>query len=237
MLQAPPYAGRPAGGTIPRPQAYLRYPASGPRRTPQARARAIGSCHHSYDAGYLQPLLALDGRSDREGDGGCATLTLFQIADEHFLRGQQTTASHAICSALRYTACSNNWPCSLRASANRREVDPLVGRARDTRSSGELLKLANAGVYPRARYPVVLHRTHLGAILCLAAGKRSEPSAWLSPLSRTRSSSLREVGSGVGVRVPLLEDRRRIVFGHYFTPSSRRMDCSWGDGCTARTGA
>src|SRR5215212_10247526 len=125
----------------------------------------------------------------------------------------------------------------LRASANRGEVDPFAGRARDARSSGELLKLPNEGVYPHARDPIVLHRAHLGAVLRLAAGKRSEPSAWLPPLSRNRSSSLREVGSGVGVRLRLLEDRRRIVFGHYFTPSVRRVDCSGGDGHTARTGA
>jgi integrase len=61
LLQAPSQAGRTAGHSFPRFEAYLRHPATRQRRTRQVCARALGSRHHLYHAGHLQPRTAWHG--------------------------------------------------------------------------------------------------------------------------------------------------------------------------------
>ncbi len=66
---------------------------------------------------------------------------------------------------------------------------------------------------------------------------KDRSSTWLSPASHPRQGGLREARAGFGVRLRLLEDRRRGVLGHHAAPPTRRVDREGDDGRLAGDGA
>src|SRR5215208_6017456 len=65
---------------LPRSASYLRHPVAHTGHPSEARSRASGARHDSDDPGHLLALPAQHGRSDREGDGGCALLGQTRVA-------------------------------------------------------------------------------------------------------------------------------------------------------------
>jgi DDE family transposase len=74
-----------------------------------------------------------------------------------------------------------------------------------------------------ARTSTIDHRAHLATALGVVAANGSRSSSRLSSPPYPREGCLREADSDTGVRLCLLEDSRRIVFGDHFAPSARRV--------------
>src|SRR5512133_1039804 len=96
--------------------------------------------------------------------------------------------------------------------------------------SGSSLRFPNGRSMPRARTPTLHHRAHLGAVSRPPARAKDEPSARMPPLSHPREGRLREDGAGVGLRLRLREDRRRVLLGEHAQAQARRVDRAGGDG-------
>src|ERR671913_2636724 len=108
-----------------------------------------------------------------------------------------------------------------------------IGRASEckrtwiTRSFGELLKLPEVKECLHARDATIHHRARLGAVRGPAARTRDGSPIRLPSSSHTRPGGLREAGSGPGLRLRLLADSRRGVFGHHPQAQARRMGQNW----------
>src|SRR5215210_3344216 len=117
----------------------------------------------------------------------------------------------------------------LRACADR-DAMALYGKwTRDARSSGELPSFPTKED-ARARAPTLPHRAHLATVLGTDPGEGGEPPARVPPPPHPQQGGLREAGRGLGVRLRLPEDRRRVVLGHHTAGPARRVDRAGGDG-------
>src|SRR5918995_1113988 len=92
-------------------------------------------------------------------------------------------------------------------------IEPSCNADTDARSCGEFSKLPVSKEPLRARTPTIHHRTHLGTVRSPPAREGDRPSARLPPAPHSRSSGFREARCGSGLRLRLLEDRRREVIG------------------------
>jgi hypothetical protein len=103
------------------------------------------------------------------------------------------------------------------------------------RGVADATRIEGASPCPRCHHTSL--RAHLGAVRRPVARQGSGPSARLPPSAHTRPSCLREVGRGPSVRLRLLADRRRGVFGHHHKAQARRVDGGRGDGRPGGDGA
>jgi hypothetical protein len=109
-------------------------------------------------------------------------------------------------------------------------IEPSCNADTDARSCGEFSKLPVSKEPLRARTPTIHHRTHLGTVRSPPAREGDRPSARLPPAPHSRSSGFREARCGSRLRLRLLEDRRREVFGNHDEAKARRVGGGRSDG-------
>src|SRR5918995_1443307 len=109
-------------------------------------------------------------------------------------------------------------------------IEPSCNADTDARSCGEFSKLPVSKEPLRARTPTIHHRTHLGTVRSPPAREGDRPSARLPPAPHSRSRGFREARCGSGLRLRLLEDRRREVFGNHDEAKARRVGGGRSDG-------